>query len=152
MLPFLPPIFLLVGFGACYLLNRSGFLKYIAALCLVILPLTAFLRIDSRWDTKCPEFNPVYIKYKNELRALTPKNAYCIVGNDPSSYILLYYIDRKGWAFDHDRLDEKMLKFYISKGADYIFLDSGIDTIPGIKSHLCEKIFDKETLRVYKLK
>ena len=152
LFPFLPAIFLLVAYGAYYLLARHGFLKYLALICLAVLPLTAFIRADSRWDTKDPGFNPAYFKYKNELRTLTPKNAYCVVGNDPSSYILLYYIDRKGWAFDNDYLDEKILASHISKGAGYLFIDNQLDTVPGIKTHLDKKIFDKETLRVYKLK
>ena len=152
LFPFLPAIFLLVAYGAYNLLSRHNFLKYFALVCLTILPLTAFIRADSRWDTKNPGFNPAYFKYKDELRCLVPKNSYCIVGNDESHYILLYYIDHKGWAFDQDWLDEKMLSYYISKGAGYLFLDDQLDTVPGIKSHLDKKIFDKETLRVYKLK
>jgi len=153
LFPFLPLIFLLVAFGAYHLLLKKGkFSKSFTMLCLCILPLTAFLRIDSRWDTKDPGFNPSYFKYKKELQSLTPQNSYCIVGNDPSGYILLYYIDRKGWVFDNDKLNENLLVSYISKGAAYLFLDSKIDTIPCIKAHLSLKIFDKGTLRVYKLK
>jgi hypothetical protein len=152
LFPFLPAIFLLVAYGGYNLLRSSNFFKYISLLCFTILPITAYLRADSRWDTKDPGFNPAYFKYKNELRNLTPKNSLCIVGNDPSNYILLYYIDRKGWAFDKDCLDQKMLSYDISKGAHYLFLDDYIDTLPEIKTHLTEKIFDKETLRVYKLK
>ena len=152
LLPFLPAIFLVVSYGAYYLLKGNNLLKYLSLVCLFVLPFTAFIRAYSRWDAADPGFNPAYLKYKNELRQLTPKNSYCIVGNDPSSYILLYYIDRKGWAFNNDWFDEKMLDSYISKGAGYLFIDSGHDTLPGIKAHLDKKIFDKGTLRVYKLK
>ncbi len=152
LFPFLPPIFLLVAYGSYRLLACGNFLRPLSLFCLAILPLTAYLRIDSRWDTSDPGFNSVYFKYKNQLRDITPQNAYCITGNDVSHYILLYYIDRKGWAFDKDLFDENMLSFYISKGAGYLFIDSKIDTVPGIKAHLDKKIFDKETLRVYKLK
>ncbi len=152
LFPFLPPIFILVAYGAYRLLLADKLYRIVSLVCLCVLPLTAFLRIDSRWDTQDPGFNPVYFKYEKELRNLTPQNAYCIVGNDPSHYILLYYIDRKGWAFDYDRLDGDQLSYYVSKGAKYLFLDSHIDDNPGIKAHLYEKIFDKETLRVYKLK
>ncbi len=152
LFPFLPLIFLLVAYGAYSLMSLKGkFVRILAMVCLAILPITAFLRADTRWDYDLPGFNPVYIKYKEELRKLTPPDAYCVTGYDDSHYILLYYIDRKGWAFDKSWWDEKMLSFYISKGARYIFLDEQVDTVP-INNHLAEKIFDKEKLRVYKLK
>jgi len=153
LFPFLPLIFLLVAYGAFRLLtSESKPLKIVSMICLAILPITAFLRADPRWDIYHPEFNPTYYKYKDELRNLTPKDATCVIGYDESHYILLYYIDRKGWAFDKSWFDEKLLENFISEGADYIFLDENIDSLPGIKAHLGEKIFDKETVRVYKLK
>lgn len=152
LFPFLPLIFIITAYGAWQLLAlKHKFATALSILCLSILPLTAFLRADTRWDEKNPEFNPTYYKYKNELRSLTPKDALCVVGYDDSHYILLYYIDRKGWAFDKSWFDEQLLAYYISKGAQYIFLDEQVDPAP-IKDHLGEKIFDKENLRVYKLK
>ena len=152
LFPFLPLLFILVAYGAEFLLGTHDYRRYIAMLCLVVLPLTAFLRADSRWDTANPGFNATYLKYKNELRALTPPGALCVVGYDESHYILLYYIDRKGWAFDKNWFDAKLLEHFMSLGATYIFLDEQIDQLPGIAQHLAEKIFDKEGLRVYKLK
>lgn len=153
LFPFLPAIFLIVAYGAHYLLLGGNiFLKRLSLLCLAILPVTAFLRADTRWDKKAPEFNPVYYAHKEELRGLTPPGALCIAGNDDSHYILLYYINRKGWAFDHDQLDEQQLSYYMSKGASYLFTDSRIDEKPEIKAHLGEKIFERENVRVYKLK
>lgn len=152
MFPFLPPIFVLVSYSAYWLLWQGRFLKLLALLCLLILPATAWLRADSRWDTKDPGFNPAYLKYQQELRALTPPGALCVAYNDYSPYILLYYINRRGWSYNENCLDAGILSYDISKGAAYLFLDTGIDTVPDIKMHLGEKIFDKETLRVYKLK
>jgi uncharacterized membrane protein YuzA (DUF378 family) len=153
LFPFLPLIFLIVAFGAFSLLSlNNNFLTKLTFVCLAVLPLTAFLRADTRWDKKDPEFNATYFHYKDEIRHLTPPGSFCVIGNDPSHYILLYYIDRKGWAFDNDQLDEKLLSDYISKGARYLFLDSHIDDNPGIKAHLEQKIFEKDSVRVYKLK
>jgi hypothetical protein len=152
LFPFLPLIFLLVAYGVEHLLSAHNYKKYIAFGCLAILPLTAFLRINSRWDINSPGFNVAYLKYKDELRSLTPKDAKVVVGYDESHYILLYYTDRKGWAFDRTWFDVKSLEYFISKGASYIFLDEEVDQLPGIPAHLGEKVFDKEGLRVYKLK
>jgi hypothetical protein len=90
LFPFLPLIFLLVAYGVEHLLSAHSYKKYVAFACLAILPLTAFLRINSRWDVNSPGFNVAYLKYKDELRSLTPKDAKVVVGYDESHYILLY--------------------------------------------------------------
>lgn len=152
MFPFLPFLFVLVAYGAYKLLNgRNKILKAISILALIILPITAFLRVDSRWNTTEPGFNHVYYDHKDELRALVNEDAYCVVGNDISHYILLYYLNRKGWTFDSDYLNEYDLKFFISKGAKYLFTDSPVDENPNIKPFLNEKIYEQENLRVYTL-
>jgi len=152
LLPFLPPIFLLVAYGARWLLMQNKLAISLAFLCLAILPLTAFLRTYSRWDTAAPGFDAAYYKYETALRSLTPPHALCITYNDESSYILLYYIDRKGWSVPECCLDEQTLTGLIDKGARYLFLDTHIDTVTVIRRHLGNKIFDRDNLRVYELK
>jgi len=153
LLPFLPVIFLLVAYGGYSLLSsKRKYLQILAGTCLVILPLTAFLRADSRWNTKEPNFNVSYYNNKKEIRDLIPKDAYVIAGNDASQQISLYYIDRKGWTYEDDILNDKIISDYMNKGARYLFIDGNADTISEVKAHLAEKIFDKETLRIYKLK
>jgi hypothetical protein len=153
LMPFLPLLFILVAYGAYHLLTgRNKLLRNISVVFLILLPLPAYMRIEGRWDTKKPGFNAVYYQYKNDLRALIPEKAFCVAGNDESHFILLYYLNRKGWAFDNDELDGGLLNNYVSKGAAYLFIDSRIDERNDIKEHLGDKIFEKETLRVYKLK
>lgn len=153
LFPFLPFLFIVVAYGAVQLLeSRRKWLRYLSVLCLAVLPLTAFLRIDSRWSTKEPGFNPAYYQYKETLRQIIPASALCISGNDDSHFITLYYLQRKGWSFDHDNLSSQALDFYISKGAAYLCTDSDIDKDPVIQSRLSAKIFEQGTLRVYQLK
>jgi 4-amino-4-deoxy-L-arabinose transferase-like glycosyltransferase len=153
LMPFLPLLFIIVAYGAYQLLKRKApWLKIVSIIILLLLPLPAFLRIDGRWNTESPGFNPVYYSHKNELRAIVPENEYVVAGNDESHFILLYYLNRKGWAFDNDRIDGGTLANYISKGAKYLFIDSRLDEHEDIKAHLGDKVFEKETLRVYKLK
>lgn len=153
LFPFLPMLFLLVALGAWKLLHsKTKFLRYLSLLLLIILPVTAYLRIDSRWNATDPGFNAVYFHDKDELRKLVPKDAKVVTGNDNSHFITLYYLDRKGWSFDNNWLDAGYLEQYINKGAGYLFTDSDVDKNEGIIPHLGEKIFEKGTLRVYKLK
>ena len=152
LFPFLPLIFLIVAYGCWQLVQTRGWLKYISFVMLAVLPVTAYLRVNGRWNTEKPGFNAAYYHYKKDIQNLLPKNAIVVAGNDESHFILLYYLDRTGWAFDNDRLDEGLLTYYTSKGAGYLFVDSDVDRKEEIKRRLGEKIFEKETLRVYKLK
>lgn len=153
LMPFLPLLFILVSYGAFHLLKcTSKWKSTFTIVLLILLPLTAYLRIQHRWNTESPNFNAVYYHYKKELRELIPQKALCVAGNDDSHFILLYYLDRKGWAFDNDQLDGAVLANYVSQGAEYLFIDSRIDMRSDIKEHLGDNIFEKENLRVYKLK
>jgi hypothetical protein len=154
LFPFLPMIFLLVAYGAWHMLNtRKQAVRYFALLLLAVLPVTAFLRINSRWDTENPGFNPVYYKYKNELQALIPKKATCIVGNDDSRCIVLYYLNRRGFSFSYDMLTAKDIEMLNRKAVgQYLFTDSPVDSNAAVKQYLEAKIFEKENLRVYKIK
>lgn len=153
MFPFLPVLFLIVAYGGSKLLHsRVIAMRVLSILLLAILPATAFMRIDGRWNTDEPGFNAVYYQHRAELKAMIPPDAYCVVGNDISHYILLYYIDRKGWAFDSDKLNGYDLKFYISEGAQYLLTDSPVDTDELVKPFLDKLIYKKDNLSVYKLK
>ncbi|MBS1772010.1 MAG: glycosyltransferase family 39 protein [Bacteroidetes bacterium] len=153
LFPFLPLIFLIVAYGAYQLLNsKHKTLKTISLVALCLLPLTAFLRADSRWDTKDPGFNAVLYHNKDEIRNIIPQESYCVTGNDESGYINLYYLDRKGWNFSNDNLTNENISFYISKGAQYLVSDSKVDTTAFVQSHIEKLIFEKDNLRIYKLK
>jgi hypothetical protein len=152
LLPFLPLLFILVTTGIRALLRKSITLSYATLLILAVAPLTAFLRADSRWDPEKPGLNIDLYRSKDELRRLVPEDALCIAGNDISQYIFLYYIDKKGFVFDQDLLYAGMLQEYTGKGATYLFTDSRNDEREDVVPFLEEKIFDKGTLRVYRLR
>src|SRR3989339_603830 len=153
LFPFLPLIFLLVVYGIKKMINsQNKALKYITFFLLLILPVTAYFRSNSRWNTKDPGFNPVLYSHKKELRALCSDNALCIAGNDESRYIFLYYINKKGWVFDKDNLNKDNIEKWMSKGAKYLFSDSRSDTSQEIKNYLDTLIFEQGTLKVFKLK
>jgi hypothetical protein len=154
LFPFYPVLFILVSYGAYNLLNlEKRFFRYLTMLLLLILPLTAFLRMQNRWDTNSPGFNKDLLEYKIELRKAAPKNALCVIGNDQSHFIFFYYIDKKGWGFDNDNLDAQNLKMMIREGAEYLYTDSrAIENKKEIVQMFDTLILEKGTVKVYRLK
>ncbi len=153
LLPFLPPIFLIVFHGIRHL---AEFAEQAAAYhrdgLPPPLPVTAFLRIDHRWDLESPGFNRDLLVHKVELQNAVPDDALCVVGNDESRNIYFYYIGKKGWGFDHDNLEPGDLKGMIQRGAKYLYSDSReIDDGESIKPFLDGLVMEKGTIRVYRL-
>ncbi len=154
LFPFLPFLFILTGFGAWRILrSRSSWWSGLAKLLLVALPLTAFLRMQVRWDVENPGFNKDWLDNKAALRAAAPKNALCVVGNDLSYCIYFYYIDKKGWPFGDDRLNAEQLSQMIREGAGYLYSDSRtIDENKDIVPLLDSLILERGSVRVFRLK
>jgi 4-amino-4-deoxy-L-arabinose transferase-like glycosyltransferase len=153
LFPFLPLLFIAVAYGAFRLLATDKKWQRVAvSILLVAMPLLAMARIDGRWSTDNPGFNKVYYHQKKELRKLVPVGEYCVVGNDESGFIVLYYLDRKGWTYKSDMLNEHDLRYFITCGAGYLFVDGAADENPGIMQLTDGIIYQKEGLKVYKLK
>ncbi|MBK6483606.1 MAG: glycosyltransferase family 39 protein [Chitinophagaceae bacterium] len=154
LFPFYPMLFILVAYGAWNLLAlKIRYLKYLVILCLLILPLTAYLRMEDRWNAETPGFNKDLLVYSEELRNAAPKDALCIVGNDVSHYIYFYYIDKKGWAFQDNNISAKRMNEMIRDGARYLYSDSRqIENDSSIFRLLDKLILEKGSFRVYRLK
>ncbi len=153
LFPFLPLLFIVVAYGVYQLLSvQAKALRWTTVLLLAAMPLLAMARINERWGTDNPGFNKVYYHHKEELRSLVLQDEYCVVGNDVSGFIVLYYLDRKGWAYDADRLNEQDLKYFITCGAAYLFVDGTADRNPGIMQLTDSMVYNKNGLKVYKLK
>jgi len=154
MFPFLPLIFVIVAYGAEKLVSHSKrAVRTIAWAALCTLPFTAYLRINHRWNTIDPGFNSNLLVYKEGLRSAVPNNELCVAGNDESTYIFFYYINKKGWAFDNDNLDGSSLKMMIYKGARYLYTDSKkIAGDSAIRSCINKLVLQRGDINVYELK
>lgn len=154
MFPFLPVLFVLVAYGANELLKKENrMLRRFAFLLLLILPLTAFMRINTRWNTSSPGFNSDLFKYRQELRNIVPDTSLCVAGNDRSQYIFFYYIHKKGWAFTDDSLKADKLRSMIQQGARYLYSDSRVvNADTAIQQLVTGKIAEKGSISVYQLK
>jgi 4-amino-4-deoxy-L-arabinose transferase-like glycosyltransferase len=154
LFPFLPILFILVGYGAYNMLQLDKKIyTYVVYILLIILPFTCYLRMAGRWDTNNPGFNKDLLVFKEELRNAVPSESLVVAGNDESYYIFFYYIDKKGWGFSHNSLSREKLESMILKGAEYIYSDSRvIDENYEIAPLLGELILEKGSIKVYRLK
>jgi 4-amino-4-deoxy-L-arabinose transferase-like glycosyltransferase len=154
LFPFLPVLFILVAYGSEYLVSsRKKNLRLLNLIALAILPLTAFLRINDRWNLEHPGFNKDLLVYKQELRKAVPDTALCISGNDPSAHIWPYYLHKKCWSFTDDRIDESMFNYYYSQGAQYLISDSRkVESLPFVKARIAGLVMERNSIRVYELR
>jgi hypothetical protein len=154
LLPFLPFLFLLVGGGIHFLFSgtKTG-MRALAIVLLAVLPLTAFLRTDSRWNVNEPGFNKDLLVHREALVNAVPSDALCIAGNDLSQRILFYYIKKRGWNFMNEEIDAAKLHELIPKGARYLYSDSPLtlsDTT--IRKFIRKEIGTFGSIQVYELK
>lgn len=150
LFPFFPILFILVGFGAYKMLQeKSKWIVYFAWLLLVSLPIFTEVRMLSRWNPENPGVNKDLFNHKNELRNAVPKDALCVVGNDISHFIMLYYVDKKGWCFHDSKPD---LTNMINQGAEYLYLDvSKIEDMNYFTPFIDSTIIKKGSIHVYQL-
>lgn len=154
LFPFYPALFLIITYGVKqFRISRLAWIRNILWLLLLILPLTAWLRMQTRWNPASPGFNPDLLTYKEQLRTAVPDTALCIAGNDESGYIFFYYVHKKGWAFQKNEPLEDQLKTWHLKGAKYLYSDSEEIDERARRAGLIDTLIQKQgSIRVYKLR
>jgi hypothetical protein len=147
-------LFLLVVYGAYHLYHlKPVYVRTLVFILLLVLPVTAYLRVSHRWNPEKPGFNKDLLTYREDLRNAVPKDALCVAGNDYSHFIFFYYIDKKGWGFHNDELDASQLSEMIKQGALYLYSDSRkLKEKPEIAALLDELLMERGSVRIYRLK
>ncbi len=153
-LPFVPLLVLISVVGAKKWLDSGRFVRVrqlVAILCLMGLILSTGFRIQARWER--PGFNTDLLTHKQELRQIVPDDALVLVGNDPSHHIFLYYIHKKGWAFENNWTNEHKIMEMMQQGCAYLYCDSRhVDQNPRIIELFGTKLASFGTINVYKLR
>lgn len=151
LMPFIPLVFLVVAKGI-QIIYSSTF-KWLVYVCIALVPLTAWLRIDQRWNTTDPGFNADYLNYASYLQSKLPEKALCIVDYDESRFISLYYLKRQGFSLHQNELNEEKLTELYSRGAIFLVTEnlslnlssySSFNFKRIFKNHLCVYILSKK--------
>ncbi len=137
MLPFIPLLFLIAARGFAHVYESQQKVMRIAVVMLLIAsPLTAYLRIDSRWNTQDPGFPSDWYAHRDELRNAVPDTSLVIMGSDMTQCIMPYYVHKRGWTYFDYELSHEKLETYIREGATFLYTD-------------CELTIRDESLKPY---
>lgn len=151
--PYLPVIFLVVCFGLVQWgkAQKNKRLKYLLPGLLVLAPLFCFLRMQHAWDPADPGFNPDLYVFREDLRSAVPDDALVITGIDPSPFIYLYYLRKKGWLINNEMTEEAWQKM-IADGAKFLYLDTKSLTVkPWMEPYLQREVVKRGSFQVYQL-
>ena len=146
LMPFIPLVFLVVAKGI-QVLYESKF-KIIVFIGLALVPLTAWLRIDHRWNTNEPGFNTDYLNYGNYVQSKISDKDLCIIDFDESRFISLYYLKRNGFSLSENELNEALLTELYNKGAKYLITENLSLNLNSFSTFNFQQIF-KNNLCVY---
>jgi Dolichyl-phosphate-mannose-protein mannosyltransferase len=155
MMPFLWPVFVLVGYGIKNWWYGSKAKKSLTVVLLLLLPLIAFFTVDKNWSVKRSFFcNPALIENREELRNAVPRDEMCIMQNDISMHIYPYALDKIGPVFSKDELPSEWVDDMIRRlHIRYMYSDARkVDENPAVVPYLDTLLLERGTMRVYRLK
>ncbi len=154
MMPFLPPLFMVVGFGILKLWENSYWTRFCTILILLAMPYGAYKAVQNYWNIDMSGFNNDIFLHRDDLRKAAPADAICIILNDHSNYIFAYQIDKQGHIFKGDNLPSAWVEDIIKRfGATYMYSDSRkVDENPEISKYFDNLVMERGSVRVFKLK
>lgn len=154
LMPFLPFLFLLVTAGIHLLFSYGGFVNYILAVAIVLMPLLAFKTVQNNWTVERSYTNDFVIIHQEEFKKAIPSNAPVIFLNDVSLHIWPYLLDKKGYIFTNDQLPKEWIEDMIkNKNIRYMYSDSRvIDTSAAYQYLFDTVLLQKGTLKLIRLK
>lgn len=152
--PFLPCIFAIGAYGLSVVLRwRNRLWNVIALVLLISLPVFAVARTAVWRDSAEPRIDKELVVFRDAMRGAIPPDSRIVTGNDDSHFIHMYFLDKKGWCFNENRLTAGQLGTYISEGAEYLVSNTrAVDEAADISRHLDHLVIECGRFRVYRLK
>jgi len=157
MMPHIPVMIMLAGFGVLRLMNTKW--RSVAILLLIVAPVFAGIRIiPARWMDN-PQVNRVLYDEltRNEIIVNIPKGELAICGSDNSLGIYPYFLHIKGFAFnDQYSLTSKkkgqlFIEKWIGRGATLLVTDKSAEDLR-VSEFIAEELYHDHGFWIYKLK
>ncbi len=148
LMPFIPLLFLVVAFGVNYFYQKNYIKLLIFIVCLV--PLTAWLRINPRWNPETPGFVIDYASEQKFFAELIPQNEKCIIDHDDSHFISLYYLKRQGFSLFKNEISAAVLKDRFLRGGNFLVTENLSLNLNDYPEFDLKELYSKN-LKIYKL-
>lgn len=154
LFPFLPWLFIVVGYGTETIRRLHLNLKYLLIAVCILSACYTSISTKSMWSLKETIFNSDVFIYREDLKNAAPRDAKCIIMNDESNYVFSYQIDKMGYIFKNDYLPEGWIDDMIKNhNVRYLYSDSKKINADKTVSKFIEKlILVRGSVKVFKLK
>ncbi len=154
MLPFLPFLFVAVGYGIKQLLNIKILKPLVIIYTLTFLPFVARQDFQKNWWLDTDGFWKDLFQNREDFRRAAPKDALCIILNDESTYVFPYLIDKQGFVFNTSNLPAGWVGDMIdNKHATYMYSNNRkVDENPEISKFFESLVLQHGIFKVFKLK
>ncbi|MFZ2897903.1 MAG: glycosyltransferase family 39 protein [Saprospiraceae bacterium] len=156
MMPFLPWLYLLIGYGAHLLITLPyKFRPGVIALLVIcaIAPWHTSRYTDKYWSLDQTYFNKDLFIHSEALQNAAPRDAKCIIINDHTRYIFSYRIDKMGYIFHDNYLPVGWVDDLVrNKGVTYLYSDSEkINQDSAIARYVDETVLEAGSVKVFRL-
>jgi hypothetical protein len=153
MLPFLPPVFIVVGY-ACICMWRSNWtLKLLVVLFMIKLVMITYYTTRDEWSIERSYQNPDGFIYERDLRRAVPRDTLCLVGHGTNPFVPTYLVDKRGYFFENTFVRAVDMKNLIEqKHVRYLYCDTrGVDSAADIQPFLKRLIMQRGSYKVWEL-
>lgn len=154
MLPFMVPVYVVALYGMFYVAKMHKYAAIAIILSVTLVPKTTIESTKEWWTLKKVGIPEEWVKYKDELRSVAPKDKMCAMLNDDSGYIMPYMIDKQGYCFQNDNLPMLWVDDMVRNWkVEYLYSNSRkVDSDTAFYKFIEKKVFDKGSMKVFKLK
>lgn len=154
MMPFLPLLYLVIGYALTCLWRSNAVLKIAALVFICTIPSITFHSTKDLWSVEKSYINPPdALIYKDDLRKAVPREAKCFMAKDGNTFVYPYLFDKMGYAWVYDNYAGQDLQNLIdNKGVQYMYCSvRTIDTAADIRLLLKRLVMQRGVVKVWEL-
>ena len=154
MLPFLPFLFVAVGYGIKQLLEYRILYLFVILYTLTLMPYFAYKDVQIFWWLGTDGYWKDLFHNREDFRHAAPNDAKCIILSDESTYVFSYLIDKQGFIFNTSNLPAGWVSDMIdNKEAKYMYCNNRkVDENPEIAQFFETLVLQHGIVKVFKLK
>ena len=155
MFPFIPWLFILVGYGIqfVYHLSKKWSIYFLFAFT-VFMGFYILNIIEDTWDNRNSQVDMDLYHHQEELQHIIPRDTKVIMLNDMSHVMLPYILDKRGNIFADDNLPIPFIHDMVKRqGLEYMYSNSEkLNNQKEFQPYIDSLLYQAGKMNVYKLK